>query len=160
MHTDKSPNRSDDSYGDVAAAMELVVKLRGARSPVSRGFWDVFTRVDSRALLQGLNTLIPALMHLCDDPMDLVMPLVRTLREQDVVSDDSLPTAAAILTAAAMGQSPNWWRARLGRVDAAEMEVWAHTAAQLADLVDRAEGAGVAARMVNRTFGGLAQEAT
>lgn len=140
--------------------MELIVKLRGGQSSGSRGFWDVFTRVDSRALLQGLNTLIPGLMRLCDEPLDLVMPLVCTLREQDLVSEDSLPTAAAVLTGAAMGQSPNWWRARLGRVDAAEMEVWAYTAAQLADLVDRAEGAGVAARMVNRTFGGLAQETT
>ncbi len=158
MLTSHGENYSNEPLGDVAAAMELVRTLRTVEEPTAPEAWDTFHRVDPRELLQGLDTLIPALTSLLDDPADMVIPLVRRLRELELACEDFLPTAAAVLTAAALGQSPRRWRAQFGRVDAAEMAVWAHTAAQLADLVDRTAGAGAATRLMNRAFGGLADE--
>ncbi len=147
-----------EPLGDVVAAMELVFTLRTEQPPTASGLRDIVRRVDAGELLQGLNTLILALMSVFDHPTNTVMPLVRRLRDRQLVTEESLPTAAATLTAAALGQSPLCWRGRFGRVDATETADWAHTAAQLADHVDRVEGAGVSARLMNRAFGGLADD--
>lgn len=158
MLTDHQQKHRDDPLGDVAAAMELVSTLRAEKARGAPGFGGIFRRVDSGELLQGLDTLIPALMGVFDRPTNMVMPLVRRLRDQELVSEEFLPTATAVLTAAGLGRSPLSWRGRFGRVDAAETAEWAHIAAQLADLVDHTVGEGTAARLMNHAFGGLPEE--
>jgi hypothetical protein len=141
----------DEPAGDVATALAVVNALSGTQPLPPDAFQDLLARADHRELLGGLATLIAGFAALFPQPWDIVSPVVRRLQNLQLVPDAQLPTAAALLTAAAVGQSPSRWRRHHGgRVTGFETQTWAYTAWLLADLLDFTYGPGTVSKLTDQ----------
>jgi len=123
------------------------------------------TGVTPKELTQGFALLISAFMHLLNEPMDLVPPVIRKLRALELVPEEVLPTMAGALTAAALGQSPSRWRHDVGAItptaEHREGPAWAYTAWLLADFLDfAADEIGATAKLTDGLFAKLLVEDT
>jgi hypothetical protein len=152
----------------VIAAMELVKGL-GDNENAMPGveLLDLIrdTRVTPEELTQGFALLISSFMHLLNEPMNLVPPVIRKLRALELVPEEVLPTMAGALTAAALGQSPSRWRHAVGAstptAEHWEGAAWACTAWLLADFLDfAADERGATAKLTDSLFAKLLVEDT
>lgn len=146
----------DEPVGAVQQAVELL--LAGQAGPIPDP--DPATTGVTRAeIFQGVGTVIGALVRfLADnegDRLELVAPIVRQLRRDvPVLPADVVAWVGGALVAAAVGDSPTFWR-RAGRpydrnelpVSPVEAYAWTVAAALLIELVDHLRGEGTAARL-------------
>ena len=102
-------------------------------------------------------------MGMLDEPLDLVLVVIRRLRRLQLVPDEVLPTMAGTLTAAALRQSPMRWRRSLGSMTltthGSEALAWSYAAWLLADFLDFArEEEGATVNLMDAVFAKLKAE--
>jgi hypothetical protein len=121
---------ADGSLGDIGQAIALVSSVLNqihSSEPAGEPVWERIaaqSRQDINGLLTGVCTLIYVYMSALQkayqtcgqDAVAEVIPRVITgLRGIEQVQASAIPTMAALMTTAAMDQSPDQWRPRNGQ---------------------------------------------
>jgi len=101
--------------------------------------WGDDTITQAFGLLINAALTVPDPEDDSDDLLHTLVPaMITRLRHLELaeVPQTELPTVAAMLTAAFLGQDPYQWRCGLGPIPRQEILVWCYTAWLLADFMD------------------------
>lgn len=135
----------EDPPGDVVGALLVVKALDGATSSHEDNWYnEVITRcaADPRQfgeLLRGCSSLLRIWFVLLqpEDPFQVVAAVLNRLQRLPMIGDKDLPMIAAILTSAALDNSPILWAAEsVTRFTSGEEQGWLIATWQLSDFFD------------------------
>jgi hypothetical protein len=136
-----------DEFGDLDAAVDVIRTMRDQPDgPTDEEGFDrdlrakLGTDLQIRDFRVGCMTLVGMLGALIQDPLDIIPPAIRKLRELEEIPDDVLPMVAAGLAATFLRQSDGQWRDRYGPVPRAESLAWLYAAWYLVDFIDYVKG--------------------